>query len=170
RPLQRPQRYLCDRLRHLRCGLRANYASGRDVLASWSPEHGSPHLTLTARISIVDKAFPKEHRMKFDSVESAIADIRNGCMVILPATDAKTKPSDLARPGHVFPLRADKGGVLKRAGQTEGSVDLARLAGLYPAGVLCEIMNDDGTMARVPQLHEIAKRHHLRLVTIKDLI
>src|SRR6059036_1222924 len=84
--------------------------------------------------------------------------------------DAKTKPSDLARPGHIFPLRADKGGVLKRAGQTEGSVDLARLAGLYPAGVLCEIMNDDGTMAPVPQLHEIAKRHHLKLVTIKDLI
>ena len=89
---------------------------------------------------------------------------------IQTAIDAKTKPSDLARPGHVFPLRADKGGVLKRAGQTEGSVDLARLAGLYPAGVLCEIMNDDGTMARVPQLHEIAKRHHLKLVTIKDLI
>src|SRR5207245_891968 len=89
---------------------------------------------------------------------------------ILTAIDPKAKPADLARPGHVFPLRADKGGVLKRAGQTEGSVDLARLAGLYPAGVLCEIMNDDGTMARVPQLHEIAKRHHLKLVTIKDLI
>jgi len=89
---------------------------------------------------------------------------------ILTAIDPKAKPADLARPGHVFPLRADKGGVLKRAGQTEGSVDLARLAGLYPAGILCEIMNDDGTMARVPQLHEIAKRHHLKLVTIKDLI
>ncbi|TLY29004.1 MAG: bifunctional 3,4-dihydroxy-2-butanone-4-phosphate synthase/GTP cyclohydrolase II, partial [Nitrospirae bacterium] len=89
---------------------------------------------------------------------------------IQTAIDPKAKPADLARPGHVFPLRADKGGVLKRAGQTEGSVDLARLAGLYPAGVLCEIMNDDGTMARVPQLHEIAKRHHLKLVTIKDLI
>ena len=71
---------------------------------------------------------------------------------ILTAIDSKTRPSDLARPGHVFPLRADKGGVLKRAGQTEGSVDLARLAGLRPAGVLCEIMNEDGTMARVPQL------------------
>ena len=89
---------------------------------------------------------------------------------ILTAVDPKSKPTDLARPGHVFPLRADKGGVLKRAGQTEGSVDLARLAGLRPAGVLCEIMNDDGTMARVPQLHEIAKRHNLKLVTIKDLI
>src|SRR5207249_9573781 len=86
------------------------------------------------------------------------------------AIDPKSKPGDLARPGHIFPLKAQQGGVLKRAGQTEGSVDLARLAGLYPAGVLCEIMNDDGTMARVPQLQEIAKRHHLNLVTIKDLI
>jgi 3,4-dihydroxy 2-butanone 4-phosphate synthase/GTP cyclohydrolase II len=89
---------------------------------------------------------------------------------ILTAVDPKTRPGDLARPGHVFPLRADKGGVLKRAGQTEGSVDLARMAGLRPSGVICEIMNEDGTMARVPQLQEIAKRHKLKLVTIKDLI
>ena len=89
---------------------------------------------------------------------------------ILTAIDPKTKPSDLGRPGHIFPLRADKGGVLKRAGQTEGSVDLARLAGLCPAGVICEIMNEDGTMARVPQLQQIAHRHHLKLITIKDLI
>src|SRR5437016_7042297 len=89
---------------------------------------------------------------------------------IQTAIDPKAKPADLARPGHVFPLRADKGGVLKRAGQTEGSVDLARLSGLSPAGVICEIMNEDGTMARLPQLQEIAKRHHLKLVTIKDLI
>lgn len=89
---------------------------------------------------------------------------------ILTAIDPKTKPEDLARPGHVFPLRAKPGGVLQRAGQTEGSVDLARLAGLYPAGVICEIMNDDGTMARVPELMEFAKRHNLKIVTIKDLI
>jgi 3,4-dihydroxy 2-butanone 4-phosphate synthase/GTP cyclohydrolase II len=80
------------------------------------------------------------------------------------------KPEDLARPGHVFPLRAQKGGVLKRAGQTEGSVDLARMAGLKPAGVICEIMNEDGTMARVPELAEFAKEHKLKMVTIKDLI
>ncbi|MBW8065103.1 MAG: bifunctional 3,4-dihydroxy-2-butanone-4-phosphate synthase/GTP cyclohydrolase II [Nitrospira sp.] len=86
------------------------------------------------------------------------------------AIDAKSKPSDLARPGHIFPLKAHKGGVLKRAGQTEGSVDLARLAGLYPACVLCEIMNDDGTMARVPELTEFATQHHLKMVTIKALI
>ncbi len=77
---------------------------------------------------------------------------------------------DLARPGHVFPLRARKGGVLVRTGQTEGSVDLARLAGLKPAGVICEIMNDDGTMARMPQLREFAARHQLKIVTIADLV
>jgi 3,4-dihydroxy 2-butanone 4-phosphate synthase/GTP cyclohydrolase II len=86
------------------------------------------------------------------------------------AVDPKTKPADLARPGHIFPLKAQKGGVLKRAGQTEGSVDLARLAGLYPAGVLCEIMNDDGTMARVKDLATFARRHRLKMITIKDLI
>jgi len=89
---------------------------------------------------------------------------------ILTAINPKTKPEDLARPGHVFPLRARPGGVLQRAGQTEGSVDLARLARLYPAGVICEIMNDDGTMARVPQLMEFAKKHNLKIVTIKDII
>ena len=81
-----------------------------------------------------------------------------------------TTARDLARPGHVFPLRARKGGVLVRAGQTEGSVDLARLAGLKPAGVICEIMNDDGTMARMPQLREFAARHNLLIVTIADLV
>ena len=95
---------------------------------------------------------------------------KDRAVTILTAVDPKTKPADLARPGHLFPLRADKGGVLKRAGQTEGSVDLARLAGLRPAGVICEIMNEDGTMARVPQLQLIAKRHRLKLVTIKALI
>ena len=81
-----------------------------------------------------------------------------------------TTARDLARPGHVFPLRARKGGVLVRAGQTEGSVDLARLAGLKQAGVICEIMNDDGTMARMPQLREFAARHNLLIVTIADLV
>ncbi|ALA57725.1 bifunctional 3,4-dihydroxy-2-butanone-4-phosphate synthase/GTP cyclohydrolase II [Nitrospira moscoviensis] len=86
------------------------------------------------------------------------------------AIDPTSKPSDLARPGHIFPLKAQQGGVLKRAGQTEGSVDLARLAGLYPAGVICEIMNEDGTMARVPELAKFARRHQLKMVTIKSLI
>ncbi len=91
-------------------------------------------------------------------------------LTIHTAIDPKAQPEDLVRPGHVFPLRARRGGVLQRAGQTEGSVDLARLSGLYPAGVICEIMNDDGTMARVPELVDFAKKHNLKIVTIKDLI
>jgi len=89
---------------------------------------------------------------------------------ILSAIDTQTRPSDLARPGHVFPLRARRGGVLVRAGQTEASVDLARIAGLTPAGVICEVMNDDGTMARLPQLAEFCHCHGLKLLTIADLI
>ncbi len=89
---------------------------------------------------------------------------------ILTAIDPRTRPEDLLRPGHVFPLRARRGGVLKRAGQTEASVDLAALAGLHPAGVICEIMNDDGTMARVPDLVAFAREHGLLLVTVADLI
>ncbi|HLC16445.1 MAG TPA: bifunctional 3,4-dihydroxy-2-butanone-4-phosphate synthase/GTP cyclohydrolase II [Thermodesulfovibrionia bacterium] len=89
---------------------------------------------------------------------------------ILTAIDQNSGPEDLSRPGHVFPLRAKPGGVLQRTGQTEGSVDLARLAGLYPAGVICEIMDDDGTMARVPKLMEFAKEHNLKVITVKDII
>jgi len=84
--------------------------------------------------------------------------------------DPKTRPEDLAVPGHIFPLRAREGGVLARAGQTEAALDLSRLAGLYPAGVICEIMNEDGSMARVPQLFEFAGRHGLRAITVQDLI
>ena len=84
--------------------------------------------------------------------------------------DPATKPEDIRRPGHVFPLRYREGGVLRRAGHTEAAVDLARLAGLYPAGVICEVMNDDGRMARVPQLVEFTVRHNLALVSIADLI
>jgi 3,4-dihydroxy 2-butanone 4-phosphate synthase / GTP cyclohydrolase II len=86
------------------------------------------------------------------------------------AIDPRTRPSDLARPGHVFPLRARKGGVLVRAGQTEASVDLARLAGMVPAGIICEIMRDDGTMARVPDLVEFCREHDLKMLTVAELI
>ena len=86
------------------------------------------------------------------------------------AIDPATRPNDLARPGHVFPLRARKGGVLVRAGQTEASVDLARLAGLVPAGVICEIMSDDGTMARVPELTEFCRQHDMKMLTVAELI
>jgi 3,4-dihydroxy 2-butanone 4-phosphate synthase/GTP cyclohydrolase II len=86
------------------------------------------------------------------------------------AVDPKTKPIDLVSPGHIFPLRAREGGVLVRAGQTEGSVDLSRLAGLIPAGVICEIMNEDGTMARMGDLEKFAEKHNLKIATIADLV
>ncbi len=89
---------------------------------------------------------------------------------ILTAIDPKTTSSDLVRPGHVFPLEAKEGGVLERAGQTEAAIDITRLAGLIPAGVICEIMNEDGTMARLPQLEKIGKEHKLPILTIADLI
>ena len=91
-------------------------------------------------------------------------------ITVLTAIDPKTRPQDLARPGHMFPLRARNGGVLVRAGQTEASVDLARIAGLQPAGVICEIMNEDGTMSRVPQLIEFCREHDLKMLTVADLI
>ena len=104
----------------------------------------------------------------------------NGCTTGISASDrAKTilalvnpdtKPEDLGRPGHIFPLRAKKGGVLRRTGHTEATIDLARLAGFYPAGVLVEIMNEDGSMARLPELKEIAKKFDLKIISIKDLI
>lgn len=89
---------------------------------------------------------------------------------IRTAVDPETRPSDLARPGHVFPLRAKRGGVLVRVGQTEASVDIARIAGLQPAAVICEIMNDDGTMARMPELEVFAEKHKLRIITVADLV
>ncbi len=89
---------------------------------------------------------------------------------VLTAIDPRTRPEDLLRPGHIFPLRAKRGGVLKRAGQTEASIDLAKLAGLDPSGVICEVMNDDGSMARVPDLALFATEHGLLMVTVADLI
>jgi 3,4-dihydroxy 2-butanone 4-phosphate synthase/GTP cyclohydrolase II len=95
---------------------------------------------------------------------------RDRARTILAAIDPATKPEDLARPGHIFPLQAAEGGVLSRAGQTEASVDLARMAGLTPAGVICEIMNEDGSMARRPELEEASRRFGIPILTIADLI
>ncbi|HEX8170585.1 MAG TPA: bifunctional 3,4-dihydroxy-2-butanone-4-phosphate synthase/GTP cyclohydrolase II [Thermoanaerobaculia bacterium] len=95
---------------------------------------------------------------------------RDRAETVRVAIDPKTRPADLARPGHVFPLRARKGGVLKRAGQTEASIDLAAIAGLTPAAVICEIMNEDGTMARLPDLREFAVRHGLKIISVADII
>jgi len=136
-----------DRLRQLRLSMMVpdhdnNSPYGTAFTVSIEARQG-----VTTGISAADRA---------TTIRSAIAD------------DAK--PQDLVRPGHVFPLRARDGGVLRRAGQTEGSVDLARLAGLKPAGVICEIMNDDGTMARMADLVGFARRHGLKIVTIADLI
>ncbi len=121
-----------------------------------------------------------ENTSRFETAFCVSIDAREGittgisaadrARTILTAIDPRTRPSDLVRPGHIFPLRAREGGVLVRAGQTEASVDLARLAGLTPAGVICEIMNGDGTMARLPQLIPFARRFGLKIVTVADLI
>src|SRR5512139_1556800 len=117
-----------------------------------------------------------ENSSGFGTAFTVSIEARHGVTTGISAADRATtirtaiaddaRPNDIVRPGHVFPLRAREGGVLRRAGQTEGSVDLARLAGLEPAGVICEIMNDDGTMARMPDLVKFARAHGLRIVTI----
>jgi len=118
--------------------------------------------------SRLETAFTVAIEAKQDTTTGISASDR--AATVRAAINPDTKPSDLARPGHMFPLRARGGGVLVRAGQTEAAVDLARLAGQYPAGVICEIMNDDGTMARVKELTKFAKRHGLLMITIADLI
>ncbi|MBS4536148.1 bifunctional 3,4-dihydroxy-2-butanone-4-phosphate synthase/GTP cyclohydrolase II [Clostridium sp. D2Q-14] len=116
---------------------------------------------------------PKEtaFTVSVDSIE-ATTGISAGerAMTVQKLIDSETTSDDLTKPGHIFPLVAKEGGVLKRAGHTEAAVDLAKLSGLYPAGVICEIMNDDGTMARVPQLMKYVKEHNLKIITIADLI
>ena len=121
-----------------------------------------------------------ENTSRFQTAFTVSVDARKGvttgisaadrATTILTAIDDQFQPDDLVSPGHIFPLRARKGGVLVRTGQTEGSVDLARLAGLKAAAVICEIMNDDGTMARMPDLQIVAEKHNLKIVTIADLI
>ena len=121
-----------------------------------------------------------ENTSKFTTAFSVSVDAKHGvttgisaadrAQTIKAVIDPATRPDDLARPGHIFPLRAREGGVLVRAGQTEAIVDLARLAGLYPAGVICEIMNEDGTMARLPQLEEIADKFGIKIISVADLI
>ncbi len=121
-----------------------------------------------------------ENTSKFATAFSVSVDAKHGTTTGISAADRaqtvktmidpKTKPEDLVRPGHVFPLRAREGGVLVRAGQTEAIVDLAKLAGLYPAGVICEVMNEDGTMARLPQLEVIADKFGIKIITVADLI
>ena len=109
------------------------------------------------------------------SIDARVGGVTTGisaydrAQTILATIDPHTRPEDLGRPGHVFPLRARAGGVLERRGQTEAAVDLSRLAGLHPSGVICEIMNDDGTMARVPDLVRFCLKHDLKMITVADL-
>jgi len=136
-----------DRLDELDLPLMVSNPTDSNQTAFTVTIDAAPHLGITTGISAEDRA-------------------RTIQVVINPVT----KASDLRRPGHIFPIRAREGGVLKRAGHTEAGVDLARLAGLYPAGVICEIQNSDGSMARLPQLTEYAKTHHLKIISIADLI
>lgn len=117
------------------------------------------------------------HETQFTvSVDAILPGVTTGisandrAITIKALTDEKTRPEDLGRPGHIFPLRAKNRGVLRRAGHTEAAVDLARLAGLYPSGVLVEVMNDDGTMARLPDLMQLAEKFNMKIISIKDLI
>ena len=148
----------------------AKYGRGL-ICLTLSPERVD-ELQLPPMVSENTATFGTAFTVSIDAREGVSTGISasDRARTILAAIHPRTKPSDLARPGHIFPLKAQKGGVLKRAGQTEGSVDLARLAGLYPAGVLCEIMNEDGTMSRVPQLVDFANQNGLKIVTVKDLI
>src|ERR1700747_2226342 len=146
--------------------------SGRGLICLTLTEERADHLRL----------FPmtQHNSSRFGTAFTETIEAREGVTTGISAADRAhtirtaiaptSTPSDLARPGHIFPLRARKGGVLVRAGQTEASVDLARLAGLQPAGVICEIMNEDGTMARLPQLAEFCRTHGLKLLTVAELI
>lgn len=146
--------------------------------------YGRGLICLTLNEDMADKLHLKQmvqdNQCRFGTAFTISIEARHGVTTGISAADRATtiqaavnpeaKPDDLVSPGHVFPIRAKKGGVLVRTGQTEGSVDLCRLAGLTPAGVICEVMKDDGTMARMPDLEIFAKEHKLKIVTIADLI
>jgi len=129
-------------------------------------------LDLTDMVKINTATFSTAFTVSIDAKEGITTGISayDRARTIKIAISENVKPNDLARPGHIFPLRAKPGGVLKRAGQTEAAVDLAKLAGLNPAGVICEIMDDDGSMMRVPNLYKFKKKHNLKMVTVADLI
>ena len=145
---------------------------GRGLICLTMTEERADHLDLPLMVRDNSSSFGTAFTVSIEARRGVTTGISaaDRAHTIQVAIDDQSSAHDLARPGHVFPLRAKRGGVLVRAGQTEGSVDLARLAGLKPAGVICEIMNDDGTMARMPQLREFAARHDLKIVTIADLV
>jgi 3,4-dihydroxy 2-butanone 4-phosphate synthase/GTP cyclohydrolase II len=145
---------------------------GRGLICLALTEERVKHLGLSMMVSDNTSPFGTAFTVSVDASTGITTGISaaDRAKTILDAIADDAKPSDLVSPGHIFPLRARNGGVLVRAGQTEGSVDLARLAGLKPAGVICEIMKDDGTMARQPDLMRFAKKHKLKVVTNADLI
>src|SRR5262250_3376311 len=148
----------------------AQYGRGLICLAM-TPER-LDELEVPLMVSNNSSRFETAFCVSIDAKEGTTTGISaaDRAVTVRKTLDPATKPSDLVRPGHVFPLRARGAGVLIRAGQTEAAVDLARLAGLHPAGVICEIMNQDGTMARVPQLSRFARRHNMPLISVADLI
>jgi 3,4-dihydroxy 2-butanone 4-phosphate synthase/GTP cyclohydrolase II len=145
---------------------------GRGLICLTLTEERADHLDLPPMVQDNSCSFGTAFTVSIEAKTGVTTGISaaDRARTIQVAVDDASGPGDLARPGHVFPLRAKDGGVLVRTGQTEGSVDMARLAGLMPAGVICEIMNDDGTMARMPQLREFALKHGLKIVSIADLV
>jgi len=145
---------------------------GRGLICLSLNKEKLKHLDLPLMVSDNTATFKTAFTVSIDGREGITTGISafDRAKTILTAIDPKTKPSDLARPGHIFPLQAKDGGVLQRAGQTEASVDIAKLAGLYPAGVICEIMNEDGTMARMPELEKFSQTYDIPILTIADLI
>lgn len=146
---------------------------GRGLICTPLPEKRCKELGLESMVSRnsdpKETAFTVSVDLLGHGVTTGIS-VSDRAKTILALMDDSTKPEDFSKPGHIFPLKAKEGGVLKRAGHTEAAVDLALLAGLKPGGVICEIMNEDGTMARLPQLVEIAKKHNLKIISIEDLI
>ena len=145
---------------------------GRGLICLSLQEEKADELQLSPMVSTNTSRFGTAFTVSIEAKRGVTTGISaaDRAVTVLTAIADGAKPEDLARPGHIFPLRAKSGGVLVRTGQTEGSVDLARLAGLKPAGVICEVMNDDGTMARMPDLEIFAKKHGLKIITIADLI
>ncbi|MFO7830613.1 MAG: bifunctional 3,4-dihydroxy-2-butanone-4-phosphate synthase/GTP cyclohydrolase II [Desulfuromonadaceae bacterium] len=145
---------------------------GRGLICLSLTEERADELGLAPMVSENDSSFETAFTVSIEAKQGVTTGISaaDRAHTIKVAIDENSTAVDLARPGHVFPLRARKGGVMVRTGQTEGSMDLARLAGLKPAGVICEIMNDDGTMARMPQLEDFAHKHEIKIVTVADII
>jgi 3,4-dihydroxy 2-butanone 4-phosphate synthase / GTP cyclohydrolase II len=150
----------------------AKYGRGLICLSLTVEKVQQLDLPLMVHTSTNTSAFQTAFTVSIDAKKGTSTGISasDRAVTVLAAIADDAKPDDLARPGHIFPLQAKDGGVLRRTGQTEGSVDLSRLAGLKPAGVICEIMNEDGTMSRMPDLEKFAKQHDLMIVTVADII